>query len=105
MRKVMRDFQPTFPAVIAQISPVFVDIFEEAAYAESYKLSHVAGLAYGKSLEFLVKDYAISRDASRADEIRRMPLAQCIRSFLHDPIIQGSSELAAWLRNDEAQSV
>lgn len=48
-----------FDQTIKDISPSFVQIFNEAYSAEQINLSHISGMGYRKALEFLIKDYVI----------------------------------------------
>jgi hypothetical protein len=102
MRKLLGEVQPRFPNEIVAVSPLFCDIYDQASQAEAYQLHHIAGIGYGKAVEFLVKDYAKTRSPLRSSDIESMPLAKCIRTFLLDPNVRESSSMAAWLRNDEA---
>ncbi len=42
---------------------------------------------------------------NKAQEIEKCPLGQCIKNYISDDSIRNSSELAAWLRNDQAHYV
>jgi hypothetical protein len=57
------------------ISPQFVKIYNQAYAAESAGLNEIAGLGYRKSLEFLIKDYAISLTPDDAEAIKASFLA------------------------------
>ncbi len=62
-------------------------------------------MAYGKALEFLVKDYAISRHPDKEHEISAMPLSRCIQAYVDGAKVQLLAERCAWLRNDETHYV
>jgi hypothetical protein len=62
-------------------------------------------VGFGKALEFLVKDYCIRRDPTKAEEIRKCFLGICIRDFVSDTNLKKCAERAAWLRNDETHYV
>ncbi|KKK63091.1 hypothetical protein LCGC14_2997790, partial [marine sediment metagenome] len=53
--------EPDIPANIKEVSKSFCEIYKQASYAESYGLNEICGVGYRKSLEFLVKDYLISK--------------------------------------------
>lgn len=93
--------QVTFPPEITKISPEFARIYNQAAAAESANLADVAGPGYGKALEFLIKDYLISRNQTEAEGIKKEFLATAIKNRVDDQRIKSVAERAAWLRNDE----
>lgn len=93
---------PVFPGTIGEISPQFVAIYSQAIEAEALELDQIVGLGFRKALEFLVKDYAIAEHPDRAEQIRKMQLAQCIGDLISDTNIKECSKRAAWLGNDEA---
>ena len=51
-----------FPEVITRVSPRFQKIYNQANIAEENGLDEIAGVGYGKSLEFLIKDYLLRID-------------------------------------------
>jgi hypothetical protein len=104
-RRILGEHIPTFSEVIGKISPSFCSIYEQAAAAESGKLHLVAGVAYGKALEFVVKDYAKYERPEKATDIDRSLLGVCIKNYISDPSLRESAQLAAWLRNDETHYV
>ena len=105
MRHFIAEVAPPCSNILRTISPGFRRIYSQAKDADVYKLDQVAGIAYGKSLEFLLKDYAKFEHPERSEEIERCPLGRCIKDHITDPSIRNSGELAAWLRNDEAHYV
>lgn len=90
---------------ISKISPSFSDIYNEAYQAEQYNLLEICGVGYRKSLEFLIKDYAITNNPEKADQIKKKPLASCIKDYISDERIKEVSKRAAWLGNDETHYV
>jgi hypothetical protein len=101
MSKYMGMPPPEVPASIAAISPRFCRIFEQSQYAEQDGHDEVCGIGYGKGLEVLIKDYAISVAPASAEKIKRCSLAECIDKYVGDESIRNSTDLARWLRNDE----
>jgi hypothetical protein len=91
-----------FAKEIGEVSGDFVEIYNQAAAAEAYGLTLVAGPGYGKALEFLVKDYAIRVESDKAEEIKKEFLGSAIKKYVHDQSVRSMAELAAWLRNDES---
>lgn len=51
-----------FSEIINSISPQFVLIYNQAYYAEQTNLDQICGVGYRKALEFLIKDYLISKE-------------------------------------------
>ncbi|AIQ29356.1 hypothetical protein P40081_15265 [Paenibacillus sp. FSL P4-0081] len=86
---------------IMSISPVFATIFSEAGEAEALNLENIAGMGYRKSLEFLIKDYLISKNIEDRENIERKSLGQCINQDIDNPNIKSMAARAAWLGNDE----
>ncbi len=90
-----------FPEPIKKVSQSFCEIFNEAARAESLKLSNVAGPGYRKALEFLVKDFLISQNPDKSDEIKKTWLQVLIKKEIQDANLKACAERATWLGNDE----
>jgi hypothetical protein len=91
-----------FSELLEGISPNFVEIYNQALVAESEGLKLVAGMGFGKALEFLIKDFAISRHPDKEDEILRAFLGPCIDKYVDDPNVKECAKRAVWLRNDES---
>lgn len=92
---------PAFEEVVKTLSPDFVRVFSQAVAAEAYGLTDVAGPGFRKSLEFLVKDYAIHLKPEAAEEIKAAALATVIQKHLSGDKVPVVSLRAAWLGNDE----
>lgn len=88
--------------VLAEISPEFVETYQQSWSAKQFELLKIAGTGFRRSLEFLVKDYA-SRDQPEniKELIRKKPMVQCIRDHIQEEGIKTVAERAAWLGNDE----
>lgn len=105
-RVAPKAFRPiAFPRHVTQLSPRFVKVFNQASDAEAGKLDEIAGMGYRKSLEYLIKDFAISRDKAAEAEIKKQMLGTCITNYISDPTVQNSARRAAWLGNDETHYV
>lgn len=90
------------PENIEKVSPNFVEIYSQATIAESSKLDQIAGVGYRKSLEFLIKDYAIKYNQDKESEIKTMFLFPCIQEYLGDfKRLQALATAATWIGNDE----
>jgi hypothetical protein len=90
-----------FGEYISAVSKDFVTIFNEAQKAEALGLSTIAGPGFRKSLEFLIKDYAVSRSPEARDEIKGKPLSNVINDYATDGNIKSTAKRATWLGNDE----
>lgn len=86
---------------IMGVSPDFASIFGEAEIAEQHGLKLICGPGYRKALEFLIKDYAIRSHQNESDQIKKLPLAQCIKDYVSDTNVKQVASRAVWLGNDE----
>lgn len=94
------------PENIDKVSSNFVEIFAQAANAETEGLDLIAGMGYRKSLEFLIKDYAIYSNSDNEEEIKKMLLGKVIEKYLTDfPKLQSLAKAASWIGNDETHYV
>lgn len=92
---------PAFEEIVKTLSPDFVCVYGQAIAAEAYGLTDVAGPGLRKSLEFLVKDYAIHLKPEASEDIKAAPLARVIEQHLSGERVPVVSLRAAWLGNDE----
>ncbi len=90
-----------FPQTIQEVSPAFVEIFNQAVVAESQDLTQLVGIGLRKSLEFLIKDFSASEHPDQEAQIRATPLGACITQFVSDTNVKECAKRAAWLGNDE----
>lgn len=90
---------------ILTLSPAFVKIYNQAQAAETSGLDEIAGLGFRKSLEFLIKDFAIKEFPDDDDSIRSMNLSSCIKKYIDDSRIKTLAEKSAWIGNDEAHYI
>lgn len=94
------------PENIEIVSPVFVEIYSQATVAEREVLDQIAGVGYRKAAEFLIKDYAISKNPSDEEHIKSIMLGKVIADYLNDfPKIQALAKSVAWIGNDETHYV
>ena len=100
-----RDQKPNIPDEIKALSENFTEIYAQAHSAEHYGLGQIVGVGYRKALEFLIKDFCISKDTDKAKEIKEKFLGACINEFVDDPNIKECARLATWLGNDETHYV
>ncbi|PPT17173.1 DUF4145 domain-containing protein [Xanthomonas arboricola] len=95
-----------FSTEIAELSPTFLEIYWQAEAAEALALTQICGLGYRKAVEYLVKDYCVSRVAGEEGRsVLALSVAQCISRFVDDARIKSVATRAAWLGNDEAHYV
>lgn len=90
-----------FNTNILSISEDFVNIYNQSSQAESLGLDKICGPGYRKSLEFLIKDYAILKHMDKETEIKKKTLSTVIREYIDDAKIKKMADRAAWLGNDE----
>lgn len=94
------------PENIEKVSPMFVEIYKEAVQAEQDGLDNIAGVGYRKAAEFLIKDYAISKNPDQEDQVKKMYLGNVISEYLGDfPKVQSLARAVAWIGNDETHYV
>jgi len=94
-----------FEKNISDLSPLFVEIYNQALAAEAYNLTHIAGMGYRKALEFLIKDYAKKVEPGETETIETMQLSPCIQKYIEQPKIKALATASTWLGNDEAHYV
>ena len=100
-----RGKEPVITDEIKTISANFIEIYSQAHTAEHYGLNQIAGVGYRKSLEFLLKDFCISKYPDKEQEIKAKFLGVCINEFVDDVNIKECARRAAWLGNDETHYV
>lgn len=96
-------FENNWEEIISNISPNFVKIYDQSAFAEANNLDQIAGVGYRKSLEFLIKDYLISKATSQKQiaNIKNKFLGKCINEDIDNPQLKTVASRAAWLGNDQ----
>ena len=67
---------------------MFSIIYNQALTAEKYKLDEIAGVGYGKALEFLIKDYVKSNHSGKEAVIEKQSLGDVINNYLRDDRLQ-----------------
>ena len=96
-----------FSEIIAKISPSFVEIYNQAYHAEQESLNQICGVGYRKALEFLIKDYLISKESDEQiiQNIKSKLLSNCIQENVQNENIKNVAKRAVWLGNDETHYV
>lgn len=90
-----------FSDIINQTSLSFSNIYNQAYTAEEKGLKDICGAGYRKSLEFLIKDYLISRDASVSEAVKKEQLGVVIQNRVTHAQLKEVARRATWLGNDE----
>lgn len=95
--------QENFSDHIPTISPDYVSIYQQAREAKERGLTQIAGPAYRKAFEFLIKDYAksLTNDAQKHADIEKNFAGNVVNQFISDSRIQAVAKRALWLGNDE----
>lgn len=96
-----------FSETISKISGQFATIYNQAYYAEQMGLDQICGVGYRKAIEFLIKDYLISKetDAQKIEIIKNKFLGNCIKDDVQDKNIREVAKRAVWIGNDETHYV
>lgn len=70
-------------------------------------LNQICGVGYRKALEFLIKDYLISKesDAQTIENIKSKFLNNCIQDNVQNENIKNVAKRAVWLGNDETHYI
>jgi len=92
-----------FSEIITSISPQFSKIYNQAYHAEQMQLDQICGVGYRKALEFLIKDYLMSKenDEAKKENIKNKFLNNCIQENVQNENIKNVAKRAVWLGNDE----
>ena len=69
--------------------------------SEIYELNQLSGMGYRKALEFLIKDYCISKHPDKEQEIKDTMLSPVIKAYISDVKIFNLATASTWLGNDE----
>lgn len=95
----------SFNKHILEISPTFVNIYNQSMIAKNTGLDELVGMGFRKALEFLIKDYLLYIAPSDKDDIKSKFLGKCIKDDVTNPKIKSVAERAAWLGNDQTHYV
>jgi hypothetical protein len=95
----------SFNETISNVSPSFVEIYNQAYFSEQNKLLEICGIGYRKALEFLIKDYLIKNKPADKEDIEKILLGRCIEKYVEDTRIKSVAKRAVWLGNDETHYI
>ena len=100
-------FNKDFSDIIISISSQFAEIYNQAYHAEQMGLDQICGVGYRKALEFLIKDYLLSKETDEQikDNIKKKLLGNCIQENVQNNNIKNVAKRAVWLGNDETHYV
>jgi len=105
---VIRDYNysPTLDAGVSdkleKLSAEFAITYAHALNAKAKGLDNIVGVSLRKSLEFLVKDFAIYRNPEKADKIKQSSLNNVIQEYYKDlPALKVVLDTARKIGNDE----
>lgn len=96
---------PSIPDEVAKVSPQFVEIYTQASKAEAFNLCEVAGVGYRKALEYLIKDYCVTKSPDKEEDVKKRPLGQVVDVYVDNENIKQCAKRAVWLGNDETHYV
>jgi hypothetical protein len=71
----------TFGELISEMSPRFVDLYNQANTSEENSHFDLAGMGYRASLEVLIKDYALEFELDSKEEISKLNLNNAIGKY------------------------
>lgn len=91
-----------FPALISEMSPRFVEIFNEASASENLGNLTVAGIGYRLSMELLIKDYAIKELGKDTSKVTDQKLFDAIGEYLPDYDLKTAADVIRIKGNDYA---
>jgi hypothetical protein len=96
-----------FSEIITSISPSFSAIYNQAYHAEQANLDQICGVGYRKALEFLIKDYLISKETDEKviENLKNKFLNNCIQENVQNENIKNVAKRAVWLGNDETHYI
>lgn len=94
------------PELVNDKFPSFREIYDQSLEAESQGLDQIAGVGFRKSIEFLIKEYAIFKHPDEKATIEKKFLGNVINDYLTDfPKVQALAKAAVWIGNDETHFV
>lgn len=90
-----------FSDIIKNVSFTFPTLYNQANTAEEIGLKDICGAGYRKALEFLVKDYIISKDKENEEKVKKEQLGTVIKNRVEHAQLKEVAKRATWLGNDE----
>ena len=91
-----------FSEKISVLSPLFIEIYNQAYQAEQEGLNQICGMGYRKALEFLIKDFLIYKKPDNSESLKTKDLGKCAAELEeYYPPLKTLASRAVWLGNDE----
>jgi len=90
---------------IQKISPRFYETYIQCLRAKSSGLNKLYGMGFRKSLEYLVKDFAIYENPEDKEKIESMKFHNCIEEYFKNSDAKTALLAAKWLGNNETHYV
>lgn len=89
-----------FPDSIKEISPHFIELYNQCYEAEQRGFLELAGSGYRNALEVLIKDYAISVLNEPKEKVISCSLSKAIQEYLSGVRLSQSADVVRILGND-----
>lgn len=94
--------QSQFNELIVEMSPRFVELYNQAESAEKRNHIDLAGMGYRASLEVLIKDYALYFELDTKEEIAKLNLNNAIGKYFKSDESIIAADVVRKLGNDYA---
>lgn len=98
-------FKKEFSDYIKNSFPNFIEIYNQSYLAEQLNLNEICGIGYRKSLEFLIKDFAIKYNPQDKEKIKNISLSKCINDYIDSKKLKTLAMASVWLGNDQTHYV
>lgn len=92
------------PDELKNISPTFLETYNQSLQAELLGMNQIAGIGMRKSIEFLIKDYLINVKGKDPEKTKSKWLFPAIQDIEFEPI-KNLATAATWIGNDETHYV
>lgn len=88
--------------ILQDLSPRFIDMYNQALAAESAGSIELAAIGFRASLEILVKDYAVQELNQSKEEVAKKHLVKAIEEYLKQDDLLKAADVVRILGNDYA---
>lgn len=86
--------------ILTQISPRFIDMYNQALQSEFVGNIELAAIGYRSALEILIKDYAVSELKVPESEVVNKKLFDAIKTYLNQDELISTADVVRILGND-----
>ena len=90
-----------FSKYIQDLSPDCIRLYNDSSFAFDNNMNDLAGMGYRKSLEYLVKDYAITELKKPEQEVSKKKLYNAIEEYLPNNMLINAADVVRILGNDK----